>query len=246
MNKYMAVIEYDGTGFNGFQTQPEGTRTVQQELTDVLSNILNSPINIGYAGRTDAGVHARGQVIDFLAEKDLDLFRFKWSLNNVLPDDISVRIMEKVGLEFNSRRDARIREYIYRIANADYHSVFLKKYSILVNRKLDLESMKKAAGLFIGEHDFAPFASPSVSGEYTERQIISFELSIKDEGLLEFTVRANSFLYNMVRIMMGIILEIGRGERQISQIKKALETGKGNFSSSMAPAKGLTLNKVEY
>jgi tRNA pseudouridine38-40 synthase len=163
-----------------------------------------------------------------------------------LPDDICVRKMEKVGLEFNSRRDARIREYIYRIVNTDYHSVFLKKYSILVNRKLDLKSMEEAAGLFIGKHDFAPFASPSISGEYTERQIFAFELSKKNDGLLEFAVRANSFLYNMVRIMMGTILEIGRGEMQLSRIKKALETGEGNFSSSMAPAKGLTLNKVEY
>jgi tRNA pseudouridine38-40 synthase len=246
MNKYMAVIEYDGTGFNGFQTQPEGTRTVQQELTDVLSNILNSPVNVNYAGRTDAGVHARGQVIDFVTEKDLDIYRFKWSLNSLLPDDISVSKMEKAELEFNSRRDARIREYIYRIVNTDYHSVFLKKYSVLINRKLDLKLMERTAALFIGKHDFAPFASPSVSSGYTERQVFTFELGIRKKGLLEFTIRANSFLYNMVRIMIGTILEIGRGEMEISQIKEALETGEGNFSSSMAPAKGLTLNRVEY
>ena len=97
MNKYMAVIEYDGTGFNGFQTQPEGNRTVQKELTSVLSNILNREIIMGYAGRTDAGVHARGQVIDFTTEKDLDLYRIKWSLNNLLPGDISVKEIKKSG-----------------------------------------------------------------------------------------------------------------------------------------------------
>jgi tRNA pseudouridine38-40 synthase len=246
MNKYMAVIEYDGTGFNGFQAQPEGTRTVQQELTDAISGILNSPIAIGYAGRTDAGVHAKGQVIDFNTEKEIDLYRFKWSLNSVLPGDIAVSRMEKAKPSFDPRRDARMREYIYRVVNADHHSVFLKRYSILVNRELKLEVMKKTAGLFAGEHDFAPFASPSVSREYTVRKIFRFDIAVKDGGLLEFIVQANSFLYNMVRIIAGIILGAGRGEIDIGRVKKALKTGEGNFSSSMAPAKGLTLNRVEY
>jgi len=246
MNKYMAVIEYDGTEFNGFQTQPEGTRTVQQELTDALSRILNSSLDIGYAGRTDAGVHARGQVIDFTADKDLDLYRFKWSLNKMLPGDIAVSRMEKVDPDFDSRRDARIREYIYRIVNTDYQSVFLKRYSILITKKLDLESMAGAAGIFEGEHDFAPFASPSVAGDYTVRQVYGFDMDEKDGGLVEFKVRANSFLYNMVRIMIGVILEVGSGERDPENIKGALEAGKVNFSSSMAPAKGLILNRVEY
>ena len=202
MNKYMAVVEYDGTDFNGFQIQPQGTRTVQQELTEALSRILNSRISIGYAGRTDAGVHAKGQVIDFISENDLDLYRFKWSLNNLLPEDISVKKIGKVAMEFNSRRDARVREYIYRIVNTDYHSVFLKRYSILVTQRLDMDSMEKAAGVFIGENDFAPFASPSVREEYTVRKIFSLMMDIKSGGLIEFRIKANSFLYNMVRIMI--------------------------------------------
>lgn len=246
MKKYMAVIEYDGTDFNGFQTQPEGTRTVQQVLTDTLSGIFNRQTNIRYAGRTDAGVHARGQVIDFLTEKDLDLYRFKWSLNNLLPDDISVKKIEKVNPGFDPRRDARTREYSYNIVNADHQSVFLNKYSILITKELDVEAMGKAAGSFIGENDFAPFASPSIKGEYTVRKIYSFKLDIKDGGLLEFRVKANSFLYNMVRIMIGTIIEVGKGERDLKEIKQALKTGEGNFASSMAPARGLFLDRVEY
>ena len=246
MNKYMAVIEYDGTGFNGFQTQPEGNRTVQKELTSVLSNILNREIIMGCAGRTDAGVHARGQVIDFTTEKDLDLYRIKWSLNNLLPGDISVKEIKKVKDGFDSRRDARWREYTYNVVNADYHSVFLKKYSILITRKLDIKSMGKAAGMFVGKRDFSPFASPSIREEFNIREIYEFFLEVKNGGLLEFRIRANSFLYNMVRIMIGTILEVGKGERTISEIIQALETGEGNFSSSMAPAKGLFLNRVEY
>lgn len=246
MNKYMAVIEYDGTDFNGFQTQPGNSRTVQQELTSALSVILNRDTGIGYAGRTDAGVHAKGQVIDFITEKELDLYRFKWSLNNLLPADISIKEIKKVKLSFDSRRDARWREYVYNIVNADHHSVFLKKYSILITRNLDVKSMSKAAGAFMGKSDFSSFASPSIQEEYTVREIYQFSLEIKSRGLLKFKIRANSFLYNMVRIMIGIIVEVGKGEREISEIKQTLKTGEGNFSSSMAPAKGLFLNRVEY
>jgi len=246
MNKYLAVIEYDGTNFNGFQSQPEGMRTVQKELTSALSDVFNHQTSIGYAGRTDAGVHARGQVIDFMTGKDLDIYRFKWSLNNLLPNDISIKKIMKVNTGFNSRRDARSREYSYNIVNAEYHSVFLKKYSILITRKLDVKQMGKAAGFFIGKRDFAPFASPSIKDEYTVREIYGFSLDIKEDGLLEFRIKANSFLYNVIRIMIGIILEIGKGKRNIKEIKQALKTGEGNFSASMAPAKGLILDRVEY
>jgi len=246
MNKYKAVIEYDGTDFNGFQAQPEGTRTVQGELISVLSRILDDRISISYSGRTDSGVHATGQVIAFVTEKELDLYRFKWSLNNLLPPDISVKRLEPAGISFDPRRDARWREYIYNVVNSDNQSVFLKKYSILITRKLDLGSMVKAAGAFKGKYDFSPFSSPSIREGSNIREIYRFSLNVKGDGLLEFTVRANSFLYNMVRIMIGTILEVGKNERKISEIEQALNTGKGSFSSSMAPAKGLFLKRVGY
>ena len=246
MNNYMAVIEYDGTDFNGFQIQPEGTRTVQQEITSVLSQVLNRDMSICYAGRTDAGVHARGQVINFKVDEELDLYRFKWSVNRLLPHDIAVKEIRKASISFNSRRDARQREYRYNIVNADYHSVFLKKYSILITQKLDLRSMERAAGAFIGEYDFAPFASPSLKNEYTIRRIYDFTINRESAGMIVFKVKANSFLYNMVRIMAGTILEAGRGEREIKDIEQAIRSGKGSFASSMAPAKGLFLTRVEY
>jgi tRNA pseudouridine38-40 synthase len=246
MNNYMAVIEYDGTDFNGFQIQPEGTRTVQGELISVLSTVFNTRASICYAGRTDAGVHAKGQVINFKTGKELDLFRFKWSINSMLPDDIAVRYIKKVEDSFDSRRDAREREYSYNVVNTDYHSVFLKKYSILITGKMDLGSVRKAAKLFEGEHDFAPFSSQSIRGSYTIRKIFGFSINIGDGGLIEFTIRANSFLYNMVRIIIGTILEVGKGERGIREVKEALFTGQGDFTSSLAPAKGLFLTRVDY
>ncbi|MCD4668935.1 MAG: tRNA pseudouridine(38-40) synthase TruA [Actinomycetia bacterium] len=246
MNNYMAVIEYDGTDFNGFQIQPEGTRTVQRELISVLSLVLNRDMNICYAGRTDAGVHARGQVIDFKTDRELDLCRFKWSVNKLLPNDIGVKEIRKASLSFNSRRDARLREYRYNVVNADYHSVFLKKYSILITQKLDLQSMKRVARAFTGEYDFAPFASSGLKEEYTRRRIYDFAVDRESTGMFVFKVRANSFLYNMVRIIVGTILEAGRGEREIKDIEQAIRSGEGNFASSMAPAKGLFLTRVEY
>ncbi|HAJ95175.1 MAG TPA: tRNA pseudouridine(38-40) synthase TruA [Actinobacteria bacterium] len=246
MNNYMAVIEYDGTKFNGFQIQPEGTRTVQQELISVLSMVLNRDTDICYAGRTDAGVHAKGQVIGFKSDKELDLYRFRWSINGLLPDDIAVKEIKRASISFDSRRDAKLREYTYYVVNADYHSVFLKKYSILITQKLDLKTMRRVAGVFAGEHDFAPFASPGVKKEYTRRKIYDFTIDRESPGMLVFKIKANSFLYNMVRIIVGTILEVGKGEREIKDIKQAAMSGEGNFVSSMAPAKGLFLTRVEY
>ena len=246
MNNYLAVVEYDGTGFNGFQVQPEGTRTVQEELTRSISTILGHEIILQYAGRTDAGVHARGQVINFRTGLELDLYRFKWSTNRVLPEDIGIKTMRKVSPSFNSRKDAKSREYRYYVAGGNYQSVFLKKYSILMTHRLDMRLMKRAARIFVGSKDFACFASPSLSGVSTVRKIYSFTVTADNEGVTTFKVVANSFLYNMVRIMVGTILEVGMGKKSLEDLKQAIAAGGVNFASSMAPARGLFLTRVEY
>ena len=246
MNNYLAIVEYDGTGFNGFQVQPEGTRTVQEELTRAISTVLGQEIVLQYAGRTDAGVHARGQVINFKTGLELDLYRFKWSANGVLPEDIGIKTIKKIPLSFNSRRDAKSREYRYYVAGSNYQSVFLKKYSILVTRGLDMRLMKKAARIFVGKRDFASFASPGLSDVCTIRRIYSFTVTRDDDGIITFKVVANSFLYNMVRIMVGTILEIGKGEKNLEDIKQAIAGGGVSFASSVAPARGLFLTRVEY
>jgi tRNA pseudouridine38-40 synthase len=246
MNNYLAIVEYDGTDFNGFQIQTEGTRTVQEELIRVISRVLGHEVILEYAGRTDAGVHARGQVINFKTKIELDPYRFKWSINSMLSEDIGIKTIKKMPLSFNSRKDAKSREYRYYVISGNYQSVFLKKYSILITRGLNMRLMKKAARAFVGNRDFASFASPSLSGIGTIRKIYSFRVTMDNEGIIIFKVVANSFLYNMVRIMVGAILEVGRGERSLEDLKQAIVSRSVSFASSMAPASGLFLTRVEY
>src|SRR5680860_20264 len=201
MFNYKAEIEFDGTGFFGFQIQTDILRTVQGEIVKVLSRIFNKETNIVYAGRTDAGVHALSQVINFKCEDELDLFKFKWSLNRMFPDDISVRSIVKASDDFHSRYDALWREYRYFVVNGEYQNVFLKKYSIMVCKKLDLDLMNSCTGIFLGEKDFTSFCSPDDDKKSKIREIMEFEIfKSKFFGLNEvlvFRIKANSFLYNM-------------------------------------------------
>jgi len=250
MFNYKAVIEFDGTNFSGFQIQPEGLRTVQGEIVKVLSRIFNKETNIVYAGRTDAGVHALNQVINFKCAEVLDLYKFKWSLNRMLADDISVKYIEKASDDFNSRHDALWREYRYFVVNDDYQNVFLKKYSILVCKKLDLDLMADCTRYFLGEKDFTSFCSPEDDKKSKIRDIYEFEIfKNKQFGLNEvivFRIKANSFLYNMVRIIAGTIIEIGKGVRDISSIEHAFKNANRDFSGSIAESKGLFLTDVGY
>jgi tRNA pseudouridine38-40 synthase len=248
MNNYIAVVEYDGTDFKGFQNQPGRTRTVQGELEKALSVLLGEGHyhNFSYAGRTDTGVHAKHQVINFETAVELNLYKFKWQLNCLLPDDISVKDIAADREYFDSRKSAKKRQYSYFVVNNNFHSVFLKKYSLLVVRELDVQLMKKAAGIFTGIHDFRSFCSSDYGGGSTVRRIYSFRIKPKDNGLIVFEITANSFLYNMVRIIVGTILEVGKGERKPETIVKALEGRDRKLAGKVAPAKGLFLTGVFY
>jgi tRNA pseudouridine38-40 synthase len=250
MFNYKAVIEFDGTDFFGFQIQTEGLRTVQGEIVKVLSRIFNKETDIVYAGRTDTGVHALNQVINFKCEDELDLYKFKWSLNRMFPYDISVKQVEKASEDFHSRFDALWREYRYFVINGDYQNVFLKKYSIMVCKKLNLDLMTDCTRLFLGEKDFTSFCSPEDDKKSKIREILEFEIfKSKIFGLNEvlvFRVKANSFLYNMVRIIIGTILEIGKGLRDISSLDDAFKNTNRNLAGSIVEAKGLFLADIGY
>lgn len=248
---YKAVIEYDGTDFFGFQSQPGGIRTVQGELLSVLNRIFsNEKISISYSGRTDAGVHSTGQVINFKSHKLFELSRLKWSLNSLISDDISVRSLDFAEPDFDSRRSAVWREYNYYIVNDYYQSVFLKKYSLLLCRELDMGLMQKASGYFLGRHDFSAFCSPNDSNKNRIREILELEIIKTDDfhqkNMIIFRIRANAFLYNMARIIVGIITEIGSRSRDISDIELGFLNKDVNYSGSMADAKGLFLSNVGY
>ena len=242
----MAVLEYDGTDYNGFQIQEEGTNTIQGKLGEVLSKVLNKKVDFRYAGRTDAGVHARYQVISFKTDSNLDTHRFLWSVNSLLPDDIVIKKIEKVSPDFDARRSAALREYSYFVVNKNYHSVFLKKYSILIAKELDIRSMRKAAGMFIGVRDFGSFCSPSCLKSDTVRKVFRFTVEKNREDMIIFKIAANSFLYNMVRIVVGTVLEIGSGNRDLKSISEALAGRNRKMAGKILPSKGLFLTGVDY
>jgi tRNA pseudouridine38-40 synthase len=246
MCNYMAVLEYDGTDYNGFQIQKSGTNTVQGRLKEVFSKVLRKEVDFKYAGRTDAGVHARYQVLSFKVSSDLDIYRFQWSLNSLLPDDIVIKKIEKVRPDFDARKSAVEREYSYFVVNKKYHSVFLKKYSILVTRELNIKAMKKAARMFVGLKDFGSFCSPSSLGNNTVRKVSRFTIEKTKKDLVIFKIAANSFLYNMVRIVVGTVLEIGYGDRNLESISKALTERDRKLAGRIVPAKGLFLTGVSY
>jgi tRNA pseudouridine38-40 synthase len=248
MSNYSAVVEYDGTSYKGFQAQPGNVRTIQGELLKALNIVLSGAqiLDFGYAGRTDSGVHAKHQVINFKTGKKLDLYRFKWKLNCVLPDDIVIKEINSVREDFDSRKDAKLRQYSYYLVNNHYQSAFLKRYSMLFTGDLDIESMREAAGKFLGVKDFASFCNNSFDGTFTVREIYSFNIRKYSGGVLVFKISANAYLYNMVRIIVGTVIEIGMGKRSIDSIDEAFERRKRTYAGKIVPAKGLFLTNVIY
>jgi tRNA pseudouridine38-40 synthase len=246
MNNYAAILEYDGTNFRGFQHQPGNVQTVQGELLKALSILLGSFSDFSYAGRTDSGVHAKHQVINFKSERDLDLYRFKWKLNCILSEEIVIKDIKKVTGSFDARKDAKVREYSYYVVNNNYQSVFLKRYSLMVTKSLDMQSMRLACEKFEGIFDFAAFCNNNFHTACTVRQVYSLKIKKFAGGLLVFKIAANSFLYNMVRIIVGTILEIGKGLRDIESIDTAFKSKNRKLAGKIVPARGLFLTRVVY
>jgi tRNA pseudouridine38-40 synthase len=246
MHTYSAVIEYDGTGFKGFQQQPSNVRTVQKEICRALNVLEPGFWGFSYAGRTDTGVHAKNQVIGFKVKNALDIYRFSWKLNCLLPVDISVKNVRAQSGDFDARRDARLRRYSYYIVNSSYQSVFLKKYSIMITRELDVQAMKEAAEKFIGIKDFSAFCNDNLKTGHNMRQVYDCRIKMYPESLIRIDICANAFLYNMVRIIAGTLIEIGKGQRDTSSIEAAFESKNRQIAGRIAPAKGLFLSDVVY
>ena len=246
MNNYLAVVEYDGTDYKGFQSQPGNTKTVQGELLKALKTLTGEISGFGYAGRTDSGVHATHQVINFRTYSELDLYRFQWKFNCILPDDIVISKMEKVPQDFDARRDAKQRQYTYYIVNSSTQSVFWKRYSLFITCKLDTDAMREAAKRFIGTNDFTSFCSVNLHPGFNTREVYSCSIGKRTGGLLVFRISANSFLYNMVRIIVGTILEVGRGKRSSENIDSIFEGKDRKLAGRIVPPQGLFLTDVKY
>lgn len=245
MPNIKAIIEYDGTDFCGFQKQPK-VRTVQGEIERALSIIFpgHSIKTIG-AGRTDAGVHATGQVVNFTIPESFAAEKVRPALNGTLPRDITVREAGEVPSSFHARYSAKSRTYIYIVLNRVPPSALLRRCAWHVSRPLDIEAMRAAGRLLTGKHDFSSFGMPDRPGGATIRQVFDLDVEPQKDSIV-FTIRANAFLRGMARAMVGTLVEIGQGRRSPDEAAEMLAARDRQAVRVNAPPQGLYLTKVEY
>jgi tRNA pseudouridine38-40 synthase len=242
MFNYKLTIQYDGTDYAGWQIQ-ENALTVQEVISNSIKQILQEEISLVGSGRTDAGVHALGQVANFKLSRKLDLFKFKYSLNSVLPYDISVLDIEIVDENFHSRFSARNRSYLYLISNQK--SPFFNRYSYTYFSDVNAEELTKLSSTLIGVRDFTSLSktNPDVQNRMCNVYQARWR---RQKNLLIFYIEANRFLYGMVRAIVGSLLKAYSSENGINYLKNILEQKDRNCASDAAPARGLFLYKVKY
>ena len=244
MAKIKLTIEYDGTAYVGWQLQPNGI-SIQQRLEEALEKLLGDFVRVYSSGRTDAGVHALGMVCHLETERDLPHSAWREGLNRFLPNDIVVRCAETVADDFHARFSASGKCYSYSILRSAVRSPLQRRTSWQVRQTLDLEKIQQAADLLIGEHDFAAFRTSGCAAETTRRQIFSVE--VRESGnLLLIDVCGSGFLKNMVRMIVGTLIEIGSSKRPIEDVSALLLGHAGVAPALTAPPQGLCLVEVYY
>lgn len=241
------TLEYDGTRYDGWQRQGNTENTIQGKLEAILSRWAGEPVEVHGSGRTDAGVHAKGQTANFHINSSLcpNAAAAKEYLNRYLPEDIRVVEAAEVPERFHSRLSAVRKTYTYYVETADRKNVFERKYVYGLGSRPDLHAMQEAAGYLVGEHDFKSFCSNKRMKKSTVRNLEKIE--IRMEGTkLSFTYTGNGFLYNMVRILTGTLLEVGLGEKKPEDMKMILAAGNREAAGKTVPPEGLFLMRVEY
>jgi tRNA pseudouridine38-40 synthase len=242
-----AVVAYDGTDYGGFQRQVNAP-TVQAALEAALAQVTQEAVTVLGAGRTDAGVHAAGQVIAFDTGWRHTLSDLHRALNAVLPVDIAVLEVGNAAADFHPRYDARSRSYRYSFYNAPVRSPLNQRYSLHVTVPLDVAAMQRAAQYLVGEHDFATFGRPPRRNKrsgVTVRRVLMAEWSKKSAGLT-FDIEANAFLYRMVRSIVGTLLQVGRGRMSVEELVAVLAACDRSLAGPTAPPHGLCLMEVKY
>ena len=237
-------ICYDGTRYRGWQRLSGDDNTIQGKIEKALTRILGEPIEISGSGRTDAGVHARGQVANFHCESPMSAGEILSQLRRYLPEDIGIYSCKDCSERFHARLNAKEKTYQYRIWNSEMPCVFDRKYVTVLPEKLDLKAMKIAGELLLGEHDFSAFCANPKFKKSTVRFIRSLDISRCGEEI-RITVTGNGFLHGMVRIIVGTLIEVGRGERSADSIPP-LFGNKRSDAGFLAPAQGLCLMEVFY
>ena len=245
MRNIKMTIRYDGSRYKGFQRLKDNDMTIQGKIEDVLSKMADENIEIIGSGRTDMGVHAYGQVANFKTNSNLSIDKIKSYLYEYLPKDIVITNLEEVDERFHSRYNVKSKVYLYKIYDNKFHDPFLRRYTTHIPKKLDIELMKDASKYFIGEHDFTSFASSKSKKKSNVRTIYSINIK-EDNDLIEIYFEGNGFLYNMVRIMTGALIDVGHKKISPEDIKKMIKEKDRTKSSDTALAKGLYLYKVNY
>lgn len=244
------TLRYDGTGYAGFAPQP-GERTVWSVLVEAIRRATGEQPAIRVAGRTDAGVHARGQVVSFATASRIPTDRLPYALNRHLPPDVVVVAAEDVPAGFHARFDAVAKVYSYTIDNSPFPCPLLRRYAWFVPQPLDLQAMRSAAALLVGRHDFAAFRSTGGAARTSVRTLRRLEVDEVPGApvvgrLLRVEAEADGFLYNMVRILAGTLVEVGLGRRTLEDVRAALATGDRTRAGRTAPPHGLCLERVHY
>lgn len=245
MGNYRIILQYEGTKYQGWQRQDGTDNTIQGKLETLLTKMCKEPVEIQGSGRTDAGVHAYGQVANFHAKTELSPEEIMDYMNRYLPEDIGVIKIDQVSERFHSRLNAKGKIYRYRVVTGNVPHVFDRKYVYEHPEKLDVAAMREAAALLIGTHDFKSFTSTKRGKKSTVRTIESIDIAENKEEVC-FTYKGDGFLYHMVRILTGTLLEVGEGKRPGSDIPEILAAKNRENAGFLAPAKGLALMEVLY
>ena len=245
MRNIRIKVAYEGTRYQGWQKQESSENTIQGKLETLISRMCNEEIAIQGSGRTDAGVHALGQVVNFhtnslMATEDMLAY-----MNQYLPEDIAVIEIQEAAERFHSRLNARGKRYSYRVWNSVVPNVFYRRYAYTVTDTLDIEAMRDAAAHMLGEHDFKSFTSAKKGKKSTVRRIDKIDI-VKEGNLITFIFEGNGFLYHMIRILVGTLLEVGRAERKADSIPKLIEARNRELAGALVPGKGLILEEVFY
>lgn len=244
MKRVMLIVAYDGTNYHGWQMQPNAV-TIEQILNEKLSELLKEDIQVIGASRTDAGVHAEGNVAVFDTNTSIPGEKISYALNHLLPEDIVIQESFEVEPDFHPRKCDSIKTYQYRILNRNFNLPVKGRNAFHFYRKLDLDKMREAAAYFVGKHDFKNFCSSHTQAKSTIRIIYSFDIEEEDEEIV-LTVSGNGFLYNMVRMLTGTLLDVGTGRMSPDKIPELLAAKERVHSPNTAPARGLTLLDIEY